>query len=235
MNDGVLVGCDHRQEWMLPWWWSRYSEHSSYPVTFIDFGMSEKVKKWCQQRGELIPLWAPIDFVRPKHEISADLAAEWESAYGKLLWTSREGWFRKPFAMLQTPFDRTLWMDLDCEVLGSLAPLFNKVHGYSGVALAKEPSEESVYNTGVIVYRKSAPLIVKWAEECLLLNHQMLSDQSVLSHLIHEHNVEITELSSNYNWRMKCGINLNATIIHWAGDWGKLYIERYLLNSNVGQ
>ena len=65
--------------------------------------------------------------------------------------------------MLQTPFECTVWMDLDCEVTGSLIPLFQKVHTHSGIAVARERRftlEEAGYNSGVIVYRKDSPVLI---------------------------------------------------------------------------
>src|SRR5437868_5082609 len=106
---GILVGCDKQQEWMLKWWWGHYSKHNSFPIAFIDFGMSEEAKSWCRQKGKLLPLTCPKDFVFPKTLIPKELIGEWEKSYGEKIWHSREQWFRKPFALLQTPFRQTIW------------------------------------------------------------------------------------------------------------------------------
>jgi len=42
--------CDKGQQWLLPWWWEQYSAHNSYPVVFVDFGLSEKGIA-CAKRG----------------------------------------------------------------------------------------------------------------------------------------------------------------------------------------
>ena len=69
--DGIVVGADLTQEWLLPWWWSHYSRFNSLPVAFIDFGMSDEMKKWCQERGELIPLPVADIFVAKRKRIES--------------------------------------------------------------------------------------------------------------------------------------------------------------------
>jgi hypothetical protein len=233
MTKGILVGCDHNQEWMLEWWWSHYSQHNCYPVGFVDFGMSAEAKKWCQNKGHWISLNGPKDFVYPQSLISRELVDEWEKIYGKELWKGREKWFYKPFALQETPFDETIWIDLDCEVTGPLAPLFNKVHVHSKMALARDtgPStQEEGYNTGVIAYHRTSPLLTLWTELSFLHNDRFLGDQDALSFLIHSENIEVAELPSKYNWVVREGINFEAIILHWAGKWGKDVISRSLRN-----
>lgn len=234
MKQGILIGCDQEQEWMLPWWWSHYIKYNSYPVVFIDFGMSETAKKWCRKRGTLLKLSCPKKFVCSKADLDPSVIETWESVYGEMVWSSREQWFRKPFAMLQTPFEYTIWTDLDCEITGRLDPLFQKIHAYSGIAIARERvtgSEEDVYNSGVIAYHKKSPILTRWAAQCQYENDRFLGDQDVLSHIIQTENIEITELSDHYNWRLKFGVNVEALIIHWIGKWGKECIRRVALKS----
>lgn len=53
---GILLICSQPQEWMLPWWWMHYHFHNSFPVIFIDLGISNAAKVWCAKRGEVISL-----------------------------------------------------------------------------------------------------------------------------------------------------------------------------------
>ena len=76
--------------------------------TFVDLGMSHYGKTFCSERGEVIPLQMDLAF------------SDGESVRDK-----RHSWFKKPFALLLSPFAHSIWLDLDCEVLGSLAPLFS--------------------------------------------------------------------------------------------------------------
>lgn len=227
---GVVVACDKEMEWILKWWWFHYSTHNHYPVAFVDLGMSREAKKWCRQRGSLIPLQCPKNFMIPKHLIAKERIKEWEEKLCREIdWSIREPWFKKPFAMLQTPFEQTIWTDLDCEITTSLASLFQKVHSHSGIAVARErryTMEEAGYNSGVIVYQKNSPVLSHWAEKCIHYNDQYLGDQDVLTEIIDTENIEITELPDTYNWRMKFGVNFEAVIIHWCGSWGKEIIRR---------
>jgi hypothetical protein len=229
-KQGVLVGCDQKQEWMLPWWWSHFKAHNNLPVAFVDFGMTPHAQKWCKSKGLLIPLKAPLNFAAPKAQISPELIDCWERKYGLHLWSGRAQWFYKPFAMLQTPFKETLWLDLDCEVLSSLTHLYKKLHPHSRLALAKDtrPSFEPCYNSGVIVYDAKSPLLSRWAASCIQNSHQFLSDQDVLTHLIEKSSLEIAELPSKYNWTLQSGIHPTAAILHWSGAWGKQVIRNKL-------
>ena len=225
---GVIVGCDQKQEWMLPWWWSHFRAHNDLPVAFIDFGMTVLAKKWCKARGKVISLKAPSRFIFQKNQISSDFSEKWEKRYGPHLWSARNQWFLKPFALLQTPFKETIWLDLDCEILGSISHLFNKLHHSSRLALVRDntgPFEEVGYNSGVIVYDAKSPLLPEWASSCVHKNNQFLGDQEVLTHLIQEKHIEVAELLSKYNWVIKKGINPEAVVLHWSGSWGKQVIR----------
>ena len=225
MSQGVIVGCDSQMEWMLAWWWQHYSRHNALPVAFVDWGMSEEGRQFCANKGVLLNLSGTYDFISPKSKISQDLIERWEENYQGDVWGPRMSWFRKPFAMAQTPFEKTIWVDLDCEIVGSLKHLFRKIHPHSGMALARE-GHDSGYNSGVVVYTRDSPLLHQWMDGCVHFNHAFLSDQDVLSFIIESNGVEIIELPEEYNWRMKHGVSLDAVIIHWVGLWGKNVIKR---------
>jgi lipopolysaccharide biosynthesis glycosyltransferase len=124
---------------------------------------------------------------------------------------------------LQTPFKQTIWLDLDCEILGSIEHLYRKMHQHSKLALVFD--EEMGYNSGVIVYDASSPLLANWADACIRKNNQFLGDQDILTHLIQEGEIEIAELPEKYNWVVKGGIHPEAVILHWSGSWGKQIIR----------
>ncbi len=212
--NGVLVGSDASQEWLLPWFWEHYSSCNDSPVAFADFGMSEEALLWCKSKGEVVSGFPSLN--------RTDRNPLWEKRYGQEVWKAREAWFKKPFALLASPFEKTVWIDLDCEVLSPLDALF----GYD-FAIAKERNEDFLYNSGVIVYKKNLPLIQKWADVTKHSSHLYLGDQEILSHLICQDNPPMHELPSSYNWRMTDGLNLNAHIIHFAGAWGKTFIKKH--------
>lgn len=120
-QEGIIVGCDQAQEWLLPWWWTHYSAHNSYPVLFIDFGMSQQAQEWCKATG----LYAKLEGFENCQQIvvSEDKKRYWQTLIGSLF-NFRTAFFKKPFALLQSPFPLSLWCDLDCQIRGPLDPLF---------------------------------------------------------------------------------------------------------------
>ena len=230
MNKGIIVGCDHNQEWMLSWWWENYTCENKLPVVFADFGMTPVARKWCEERGEVITI-APLK-VTPKEELAQELVSDWERDFNPTIWQRRAGWFNKPFALLAAPFEQGLWLDVDCEVLGNLEHIFDYIQPISGIALMAEHEQfqikyqnagrhlpgEVIYNSGVIAYHRNSALLKKWADNCVLHNHRFVTDQDVLTHLIFTEKHLIGELPEIYNWFIQLGININAKVIHWAGN-----------------
>ena len=225
MEQGVLVASDQGQEWLLEWWWKNYSRYNDYPIAVVDFGMSQEAADRFKKRGEVIPFCAQQEVGRAGYEEEVEHL--------------RKYWFKKPHALTLSPFKKTLWLDNDCEVLGSLEPLF----AYEGLALAEElewirsqDKKESReykrnlsrarYNTGVIVYEKGHPVIQEWAIHSQDSCDQFLGDQDLLWHLIQQKQIKVNELPQEYNWRMAQGINIEALIIHWVGFWGKGVIQK---------
>ena len=225
---GVIVGCDQKQEWMLPWWYEHFRKHNDLPVAFIDFGMTHHAKKWCSAHGALIPLKAPTGFVYPQIKIPKELRVKWEKRYVTHVWSARGSWFNKPFALLQSPFKETIWLDLDCEILGSIKHLYQKLHKHSRIALVRDntgPFEDVGYNSGVVVYDSTTPLLTYWAAACIRQNNHFLGDQEILTDLIQNADIEVAELPEKYNWVVNGGIHPEAVVLHWSGSWGKQMIR----------
>lgn len=234
--EGILVASDRNQEWLLPWWWDHYSKHNSYPVAFVDFGMSSNARQWCQTKGICVPLSAP-----PLQEVSSERKKQWETWAGSGIWSLRGAWFKKPFAFLQTPFPLTCWLDLDCEIRGSLAPLFHTLSLGADLALVKERGidqenrrvldllfpDESIYNSGVVAFRKEAPILRHWVNIAAEENHLFMGDQDVLSRAIYLHRPLLIELPSKYNWKSTWEENPDAVIIHYLAS-AKLEILKLL-------
>ncbi len=101
-------------------------------------------------------------FVKEREEIDSSIAYDWEAYYGEQFWISRRAWFKKPLACLRSPFKRTIWIDLDCEVLGSLRGLFDTCQNPSGIALAKDQIAQS--------YTESDSRIGRWQGGALNLS-----------------------------------------------------------------
>lgn len=153
----------------------------------------------------------------------------------------RSAWFKKPFALLQTPFEVTCWIDLDCAIKGCLEPLFNSLGDVAQIALVRELEEtqdkdleqqyifpgEVSYNSGVIVFRREAEVVHLWVEAALKQNDRFMSDQGVLSRVIFLYDIPLVELPSIYNWFRILGLNSEAVIIHYSQSW-KLEILKSL-------
>ncbi len=235
--DGIIVAADVTQEWLLPWWLSRYQRHNAYPVTFVDFGMSAEMQKWCAERGRYVKLPVADVFVSDKDAVQAPVVARWEYTHGKYFWPCRQAWFKKPMACLLSPYRRTLWIDVDCEVLGSLEALFELCGHPSGLAIAKEQHETSfqkiIYNSGVMAFRWGLKLFETWADLCIDSNDAFPGDQNVLSQIIQDQGIEICELPLIYNWSRCSPPNPQAVILHWHGAHGKSVIAHQMAQENL--
>lgn len=229
-SEGILVGTNQNHEWLLPWWWMHYRTHNDFPVTFVDFGdMSKKALQWCERHGQVIALDQKMDFIRKKEEIAPETAKLWQEIHPDI-WNMRKGWFQKPFALLKTPYEKTLWLDADCQVRGPLKPLF-PVLNECDIALIPEAEYsqrynliagitvpgETVLNAGVIFFKKNAPVIQEWAKQALTQNHLHFGDQQLLVRVIFSMKFPYIPLPRNFNAIVEAGIDTNAVIIHWSG------------------
>lgn len=244
LTDGFIVGADSKQEWLLPWWWNNCRKYNNHEVVFVDFGMSSSAKEWCAARGEVIPLSFPEGVAAAKESIPQASITLWERLYSaNRLWSSRSAWFKKPAALLLTPFQRTLWTDLDCEIKQPLDSLFKNCRDYE-IGLVREPpyppekqsdldkvlpAGTQVYNTGVILYPHGSNIVQKWAEAIFTQTSAFPGNQFLLAYLLRENKSSICELPAIYNWRMRFGPNPEAAIIHWVSDGGKEHIRRQIL------
>ena len=235
---GILVGCDYKQEWLLPWWWDHYSRYNSFPVAFFDFGLSEEGRTWCKSKGNLIDLPKEIS-PTPPSLLDEQTTSLLESKYGKNLSTvlyslenPRSSWLKKPLALSKAPFSTNLWIDTDCEIRGSLSPLFDLLTEEVELTIARDSiqtletllPDEIFYNSGVILFHKNAKFIEHTLQ--LLLRHEdkFVSDQNAISRAIYLHNTLLKELPSIYNSRFDIATHLEIVIKHYCGCAGKIEI-----------
>lgn len=225
-TDGIVVATDRRQEWLLPWWWSHYSAHNVHPVCFFDLGMSGKARRWCRQRGEVVRPQLPGESIGSRDRVDPMLAQGWEASYGKDYWHMRKASFCKPFVVNQSPFLRSVWLDLDCEVLLPIGELFDVPLPAAKVALVREGAP---YNSGVIVFERGSPLLQRWMQQTEIRDGEFWGDQNLLTHLIACEDFSVVDLPLIYNWRLSLGLGVPAgvKIVHWVGEWGKRYIQKY--------
>ncbi len=237
---GILVGCDQSQEWLLPWWWRHfYLFNSHIEVAFADFGMSEMALMWCEERGSIISI--PSITIAEKEAIDPQLAEIWEEGWKKNgskgdLWSVRKIWFKKAYAMSQSPFERTVWIDLDCEIKGSLSPLlhFPLISSCAllptGSYLQTQTSDYFPhYNTGVLIYEGIPPLIEAWISAIEEGSHYVRGEEELLSYLIHHLEVSISHIPEVFNWNVTLkGNNPLSLINHYMGEEGKIKIKALL-------
>jgi hypothetical protein len=203
-EDGVIVAADEAQEWLLLWWWKNYSRFNHYPVTFIDLGLSKKARLWCQQRGECFKLPYYGLTVASKDQIDPELVTSWEYFYGISCWDHRHLFFEKPFICLQTPYRKTIWLDLDCEVRSCLSEIFSYL-GDSGFCISRDLNmskalNKNIFNSGVIGFSHGHSLIMEWCRTAFDLHAQFCGDQDLISHLIVCRKEPIALLPSIYQW-----------------------------------
>lgn len=231
-GDGILVATDKKFEFLLPFWWTRLRKFNRLPVTFIDLGMSEEAHLWCKERGEVLKLTLPDSFFE-KRKID-NVPEELEKR--------RRSQFMKPFAMLLSPYQRTLWLDVDCEIRGNLAPLFPFAGNPAGMALAHGSEKKHLYrikrgfikqgefafNSGVIVFLRNCQIIKLWAHAVCDYDGNYIGDQDILTRVIYDHNFPVSILPKKYNWRvLEWGINKKALIVHW-NSYSKKIVMNYI-------
>lgn len=187
---GVLVFSDEKTEWMLGWWHWHYKRDNLLPVLFVDAGMSTRAARFCMERGTYLKLPA----LEPK------------------------GWFLKPYVLRTTPFKRTLYLDVDCEVRGCLSPFFE----FNGFAIARNVESNSIavrdpVNSGVIVYDHGNELVDRWCEGTSARWKHFHSDQDVLDQL----EKSFVEIPPQLHWLRARGPNPDALVFHHCGQAGK--------------
>lgn len=245
MTDGVLVGCDQNQEWMLKWWWQNYSRSNTLPVSFIDFGMSQSAKLWCKSKGPVITLPLQNDHFDNEEQIDRSLKENWESSYYGYVWISRKIWLLKPFGLRETPYKRSIWTDIDCEIHENIAHLLEYCDNACGFGVVQEPqrsqnksrsqgilkSDETGYNSGVVVFQQNSCVIDKWTENTLLFHKEFFGDQDVLNRTIYLEKFKISEMPNIYNWRPADGENKDAVITHYVCERGKQAIFNQMMRT----
>jgi len=242
---GVIVATDATTEWILPFWWLNYSLWNDFPVAFIDFGMTEKAIQWCKERGIYI-LHKEKVHVKGKEEVDPSLVKTWSKLSRYPIWEIRKEWFKKPSAFLHSPFEKTLWLDLDCEVRSNLDEIFSFCDNEAQISIARTRPEgekrlkkfgillpdENNYNSGVVVFHKNSKIIASYAKRAHTDNHLFFGDENLLSRILYEEKLPFIELPQIYNFIPIYGDDAEAKIYHWSGLWGKVEILKVIMSLN---
>jgi len=240
-TQGIIVGSDKLLEWMLPWWWYHYISHNNFPIIFMDFGMSKEAIKWCEKRGQVIAISKDLK-IKNKKQVPASLAKKWTDRIKGDFWKARQQWFKKPLAFSLSPFTKTLWLDLDCEVKTDISEIFNFCKNNIEIAIAQDQinpkilinqyklisPDEKYYNSGVVVFKKGAKFISSFKKKAYTHNHLFLGDQCLLSRILYEEKTSLYQLPQEYNCSKILKKNQKAKIYHWTCGTGKKHIQKQL-------
>ena len=232
---GVLTGADENQEWMLINWWDHYTKTNTHPVTFINFGMTKSARLWCEKRGTVFDFQIPASLLAQKEDIPPITAKFWDRIYSGNVWQARQAWFSKPFTLIQTPYEKSIWVDLDCEIRQPLDELFPLLDTQIGFAISPTTAsfqkfsrimglhqlDEKTYNTGVVAFKYHSPVMQKWVENTYKRNKEFMGDENVLNRTIHEEKFVIIELPLSYNWPFFLGEDPDVKVVHFCANQGK--------------
>jgi hypothetical protein len=197
-GDCLLTGCDRKQEWMLPQWHQQVRRHTDRPVVFADFGMNSPARQWCQKRGRVIRIDVePLDTVH----------------------------FAKAMAILQTGFQRTLWMDCDCHLRANPDELFACEGDLVLTRDCPACEQGSSVQAGVLRVKHGSMIAKHWATACkrgfLLPMSQLVArfyDQQLLDPLCTLNPGHFTVVDRVWNWIVAWGgLEPKARIWHFAG------------------
>tara|TARA_R100000008_G_C3583155_1_gene170044 strand:- start:1045 stop:1740 length:696 start_codon:yes stop_codon:yes gene_type:complete len=91
----------------------------------------------------------------------------------------------KVFGIKSSPYNRTIFLDADTEIKGSIEPLFSYLNNHD-LCLAKEFIIPSAFNTGVISFRDSPAIkafIDLWYKS-MDNNHEKVCDQGCFNNIV---------------------------------------------------
>lgn len=243
MNErGVIVGCDQNLEWLLPWFFENYSTHNTTPITFFDFGMSEYGKNFCKMHGRYLSL----ETLKEKHKCFSELSDEDLGQFSithplDYMKICHKAWMKKPLACLYTPYETTIWIDIDCKVRKNIDGLFDLLAPESQICLSLDhpytthlkkitgiiKEEEVQFSSGAMIFRKNASFIRFWIET--ISKKFYPGDQEALSDVINGESIPYKVLEKKYhltNWEE---ITIDAFILHYGGPQGKIKLIKEIL------
>ena len=206
-GDGLLTGADANQEWLLPWWYENVRKHNDCPVVFADFGLSSEMRSWCSERGQVV---------------------EVQEVPGLT-------WHKKPFAILESPFKRTLWLDADCEVRGELGGMYPYCD--KGIGLTLDPhsrtcKQPGALATGVVACSHGEPGIEEWCKVILL--RQYRGDQEAFDAIRDRLSDRILVMPRHFQRLRLDGESDQALVMHWTGAKGKERIGKLAQSFTLG-
>ena len=193
--------------------------------------MSKSARNWCETKGTV--LTASDQLLK---QITQAQKEKWQDLHPDEIWNDRAIWFKKPLFLSMTPFEHSVWIDVDAEVKNPLTPLFDYLKDSHfavcqdvprGIAVRREKglllTDENAFLTGVIAYHSTSPLLKKWTENCLTRNDVFFSEQDALNRTIYEEKIPLEILPSGFNYApcTDCPLPENLVIYHHPFTVGK--------------
>jgi lipopolysaccharide biosynthesis glycosyltransferase len=143
---------------------------------------------------------------------------------------------------LLSPYKRTVWLDLDTQVRGSIEPLFAFCENEGGFAAAPEHvssqllnkqrkmigEDQVIYNAGVLVFKRQSKVVQEWIDRSKDQNHLHCSDQQILALVLNSKLFDFTTLSRLFNWTIDVPAPSEVVILHWWGGYGKNCLRNML-------
>ena len=208
-DEAFLTGCDKNHEWFLEWFIVNYKKHVKTPLVFADFGITETA----------------LEYVRKNVHAVMDMTK-----------SAEKGWFKKPLSMLSCPAKKTVWIDLDCQIIDNIDRIFtllepNKLNMVEDKPWTKR-RKELWHNSGVVGFIDKPVILTQWAQQ--VKANPKVGDQEVLHSMLNpitkigaindlpnEYNVmRIQTEADNYQGKIK--------VMHWTGPKGKDKIRSML-------
>ena len=194
-DKGVLLYADKNAEWMFDWWFYNYHKYNTYPVQVVDVGMTQSGIDFCKARATYTKL--------PDLGIS-------------------QLWHVKPFVLKTTTFKKTVYMDWDVEVRGSLYDMFD----YDGFAISYDKvnnfsTVSKPINAGVIIYDSPNKLIDRWCERTITDFRKYRADQDILDSM----DKKFIPIPPEIHWLRIMGENKTSLLYHYTGPIGKKIIR----------
>lgn len=196
---------------MLGWFLRRLREHYSGYIAFMDFGVSPKTREAYQHE---FTYW--IDESRLTGSCSA--------------------WFLKPLAMHNSPFNVSLWLDVDIETCKPVYPVFKRYGGCTICMTEDVPSNHlpaRQFNTGCVMFTdKARDLLMRWWRVCGITPPHFRSDQEAFESIASPSMNVVTPFDDGVQW-LRCKPSRRTTVFrHYTGIEGHDMI-RQMINNEV--
>lgn len=208
-DSGIVILSTSQSEWMIPWFLRNLRRyHVELPVILFAIDLSHKA---------LAAVKAFDVQIRDHHPTKAFL----------------HPWFHKPFVIRESPFARTVFLDLDCEVRAPLPELFGWCD--QGIVLGRDLHpirqyrkffrRDHFFNSGVVSVRRDNPVIDLWCGATEELHTDLRGDQEILNLILLEHEIPVVVLPDHYHQLRLDGDHPAAKVMHWTGPLGKEIIR----------